>query len=239
MKKFENKTVVITGGANGIGKAAAALFLKDGAKVCVWDFAEPQENESENYLFCKVDVSDAAQCKVAAQNCIEKFGSIHILINNAGITRDAFFAKMNDEQWSKVIDVNLNGVYHATKAVVDLMINQQYGKIINTSSVVAHYGNIGQSNYAATKGAIISFTKSLAKELGRFNINVNAVAPGFIATDIIKTIPDKVINNLIEMAPLKRSGKPEDVAAVYFFLASDEASYITGAVINVDGGLSF
>jgi 3-oxoacyl-[acyl-carrier protein] reductase len=239
MKRFENKTVVITGGANGIGKAAADSFLDEGANVCVWDFAAPASiTAQDNFLFCKVDVSDSEQCKQAAQSCIDKFGAIHILINNAGITRDAMFAKMTEEQWSKVIDVNLNGVFHATKAVVDIMIKQKYGKIISTSSVVAHYGNIGQANYAATKGALISFTQTLAKELGKHNINVNAVSPGFIATDIVKTIPDNIIQAFTERSSLKRMGDPIDIANVYKFLASEDASYITGTVIQVDGGLS-
>jgi 3-oxoacyl-[acyl-carrier protein] reductase len=239
MKRFENKTVVITGGANGIGKAAADSFLDEGANVCVWDFAEPASVVAkDNFLFCKVDVSKSEQCKQAAQACMDKFGAIHVLVNNAGITRDAMFAKMTEEQWSKVIDVNLNGVFNATKAVVDIMIKQKYGKIISTSSVVAHYGNIGQANYAATKGALISFTQTLAKELGKHNINVNAVSPGFIATDIVKTIPDNIIQAFTERSSLKRMGDPNDIANVYKFLASEDASYITGTVIQVDGGLS-
>jgi 3-oxoacyl-[acyl-carrier protein] reductase len=239
---LENKVVVITGGANGIGLEAAKLFLKAGANVAVWDLKKgglDNISQSSKVLFCETNVADIKQCEVAFNDTMNQFGRVDILINNAGITRDATFQKMDAKQWQDVLDVNLTGVFNVTKTVVPSMIANQYGRIINTSSVVAHYGNFGQTNYAATKGALISFTKSLSKELGKNNITVNAVAPGFIETDIIKTMPEKVLDSLKSASDLKRAGTAEEVANVYLFLASSHASYITGSVINVDGGLSF
>lgn len=243
---FKGKTVVITGGANGIGKAAASLFLERGANVSIWDFNEEVGKQTvsefgvaERTLFCKVNVASMEDCVSAASATVAKFGRIDVLINNAGITRDVSLTKMDAQQWQQVMDVNLTGVFNATKSVCDYMIKQKYGRIISTSSVVAHNGNFGQTNYAATKGGVISFSKSLAKELGKYNITVNAVAPGFVETDIIKTIPDHVLQMIIFRVPLGRAGKPSDVAKAYAFLASDDAEYISGTVINVDGGLTF
>lgn len=239
---LENKVVVITGGANGIGLEAAKLFLKAGASVAIWDMKKggfDSIDQTSKIIFCETNVADIKQCEVAFNDTINQFGRVDILINNAGITRDATFQKMDQKQWQDVLDVNLTGVFNATKTVVPSMIANQFGRIINTSSVVAHYGNFGQTNYAATKGALISFTKSLSKELGKNNITVNAVAPGFIETDIIKTMPEKVLDSLKSASDLKRAGTAEEVANVYLFLASPYASYITGSVINVDGGLSF
>jgi len=176
--------------------------------------------------------------QAAAQAVIDKHGKIDILINNAGITRDATFKKMTSEQWSSVLDVNLTGVFNCTKAIVPHMIDREQGRIINTSSVVGLYGNFGQSNYATTKAGLIGFTKTLARELGKHQITVNAVAPGFIATDMIKTIPEKVINLMKEKTPVRRLGTPEDIANAYLFLSSDEAGYISGTVLSVDGALS-
>ncbi|MFY8020214.1 MAG: SDR family oxidoreductase, partial [Bacteroidia bacterium] len=170
--------------------------------------------------------------------CFDQFGKLDILINNAGITRDATLAKMSIQDWQSVIDVNLTGVFNCSKAVSQYMVQAGSGKIINTSSVVALYGNYGQSNYVAAKSALIGITKVWARELGRKGINVNAVAPGFIATDMIKTVPEKVINGIIEKTPLQRLGTPEDIANAYVFLSSDAASFINGHCLSVDGGIT-
>lgn len=245
MKRLEKKVVVITGGARGIGKAAALKFSDEGASVAIWDVDDARGNElinsiiknGGNAIFQKVDVTDIESTNGAAKFVIEKFGKIHILINNAGITRDASFLKMTPEQWKQVIDVNLTGVFNCTKSVTPYMVSEKYGKIINTSSVVGLYGNFGQTNYVATKSGIIGMTKVWARELGRKNINVNAVAPGFIATDMVDAMPENVLNSMKEKTPIGRLGKPEDIANAYLFLASDEASFINGTVLSVDGGL--
>lgn len=231
-----NKVVIITGGSSGIGKAAVNKFVNAGAKVAVWDVAPCAE--TENLKFFKVNTANPTDVASALTQTLNSFGSVHILINNAGITRDASFQKMTSEQWQQVLDVNLTGVFNCCKAVSSVMIQNNFGRIINTSSIVGLYGNYGQANYAATKAGVIAFTKTLSRELGKYNITVNAVAPGFIATDMIKTIPDKVIESMKEKVPLKKLGAPEDVANLYAFLASDEAQFISGAVVSVDGGLT-
>lgn len=247
MTHFQNKVVVITGGASGIGKAAVERFLSEGASVAVWDWAEPNAiHETQNLKFFKVNIANFQEVEQAAKATLEHFNTlthshlntIHILINNAGITRDASFQKMTREQWQQVMDVNLTGVFNCCKAVSPYMIENNFGRIINTSSIVGLYGNYGQANYAATKAGIIAFTKTLARELGKHNITVNAVAPGFIATDMIKNIPEKVIKAMKEKIPLKKFGTPEDVANLYAFLASDNAQFISGTVVSVDGGLT-
>jgi 3-oxoacyl-[acyl-carrier protein] reductase len=239
MMRFENKVVVITGGASGIGAAAVTKFLSEGAKVAVWDWVEPSlKSESPNFKFIKVNVAKFEDVTAATEDTIKLFGRIDILINNAGITRDASLQKMTSEQWQQVLDVNLTGVFNCCKAVSPNMIQNNFGRIINTSSIVGLYGNYGQANYAATKAGVIAFTKTLARELGKYNITVNAVAPGFIATDMIKTIPDKVIEMMTEKVPLKKLGTPEDVANTYAFLASEDAKFISGTVLSVDGGLT-
>jgi 3-oxoacyl-[acyl-carrier protein] reductase len=174
--------------------------------------------------------------ELATKKTLEQFGKIDILINNAGITKDASFLKMTSEQWQQVIDVNLTGVFNCTKAIAPSMVERKYGRIVNASSVVGIYGNFGQTNYVATKAGVIGMTQVWARELGRKGITVNAVAPGFIATDMIQTIPEKILEAIKEKTPLQRFGTPEDVANAYCFLASDEASFINGAVISVDGG---
>lgn len=177
------------------------------------------------------------QPKKAAKETVELFSTIDILINNAGITRDASLAKMTVEQWQQVIDVNLTGVFNCTKAVIPLMMEKKYGKIVNAASVVGLYGNFGQTNYVATKSGIIGMTKVWARELGRKGINVNAVAPGFIATEMMKTIPENILKSLEEKTPLGRLGLPEDIANAYLFLSSEEANFINGITLSVDGGL--
>ncbi|MER1989587.1 3-oxoacyl-ACP reductase FabG [Solibacillus isronensis] len=240
--RLENKVAIITGGAGGIGLAAVKRFLEEGAKVAIVDYDKQQGEKieaelGENVAFFAVDVSKLADVKEMVEQVVDRFGKIDILINNAGITRDATLVKMSEEDFEKVIQINLNGVYYCTQAVAPHMIAQGSGKIISTSSVSGVYGNFGQTNYAATKAAIIGMTKTWAKELGRKGINVNAVAPGFTATPMVEKMPEKVLQQMEGITSLQRLGKPEDIANAYLFLASDEASYITGHVLQVDGGI--
>lgn len=245
MKILENKVAVITGGAQGIGKATVKRFAEEGATVIIWDVNEEKAKStirelktvSEKIDFQKVDVTNLDSVTDAAKSIVEKHKMIDILINNAGITRDASLLKMTAEQWKQVVDVNLTGVFNCTKAVAPVMVENKSGKIVNTSSVVGLYGNFGQTNYVATKSGIIGMTKVWARELGRKGINVNAVAPGFIATEMVETVPEKVIEMLKEKTPLGKLGDPEDIANAYLFLVSDQAKYITGTVLSVDGGL--
>jgi len=246
MNRFQNKVVVITGGAAGIGKAAVEKFAREGAAVAIWDVNEVQGKELELILlkegfvakFSKVNTAKYEEVEKATQDVIKQFGKIDVLINNAGITRDATLQKMTAENWQQVLDVNLTGVFNCTKAISANMIENKDGAIINTSSIVGLYGNYGQSNYAATKSGVIGLTKTWARELGKYNITVNAVAPGFVATDMIATIPTKVIEAMKEKVPLRKLGTADDVANLYCFLASKEAAFISGAVISVDGGLT-
>jgi len=245
MKRLENKVSIITGGAQGIGKATAEKFLEEGAIVIIWDVDEMKGTQFVNQAkekglslkFMKVNVAKLEEVETAVKNIIDEFGRIDVLINNAGILRDATLLKMSAEKWQQVIDVNLTGVFNCTKAVAPFMVEKQSGKIVNATSVVGLYGNFGQTNYVAAKAGVIGMTKVWARELGRKGINVNAVAPGFIATEMVANMPEKVINMMKEKTPLGRLGTPEDIANAYCFLASDEASFINGAVISVDGGV--
>lgn len=242
MNRLNGRIAIITGAAGGIGKAAAQKFAEEGASVVIWDVNEELGNQlaselGNNSLFTKVDVTDINSTDAAAKQVIEKFGKIDILVNNAGITADSSLMKMSPEQWKKVIDVNLTGVFNCTKSVIPFMIEKKYGKIVNTSSVVGLYGNFGQTNYVATKAGVIGMTKVWARELGRKGITVNAVAPGFIATEMIKTVPENIIKSLEDKTPLGKLGEPEDIAYAYLFLCSDESKYVNGAVLSVDGGL--
>lgn len=242
---LKDRVTVITGGARGIGAAAARLFSEKGALVAVADF-----NEAAGQALCReivetggravslrVDVTDRGSVQAMVDGIMAEFGRIDILINNAGITRDAMLLKMTEEQWDQVLEVNLTGVFNCTRAVAAVMVSQGRGRIINTSSVVGAYGNVGQTNYAATKAGVLGMTKTWAKELGRKGITVNAVAPGFIATDMTAAVPPKVLDLMRQKTPLGRLGTPEDVARAYIFLASEDAAYINGAVLPVDGGL--
>ncbi len=197
-----------------------------------------QELEKKNVraVFQSVNVAKIESVELATKETLAQFGRIDILINNAGVTKDASFLKMTSEQWQQVIDVNLTGVFNCTKAIAPSMVERKYGRIINASSVVGIYGNFGQTNYVATKAGVIGMTQVWARELGRKGVTVNAIAPGFIATDMIQTIPEKILDAIKEKTPLQRFGTPEDVANAYCFLASDEASFINGTVISVDGG---
>ncbi|MDO9098355.1 MAG: 3-oxoacyl-ACP reductase FabG [Candidatus Methanoperedens sp.] len=243
--RLENKVVIITGAGSGIGKETALMFAKEGAKVVVADVNEKageeivvdiKKNGGEAF-FAKLDVTNREQSKQMVKTTLEKYGKIDVLINNAGIVQDAFLSKMTEEQWDKVIDVNLKGVFNCTQALVEVMMNQGNGVIINTSSIVGLNGNVGQVNYAATKAGLIGMTKTLAKELGKKGIRVNAVAPGFIATPMTSNVPEKILEMMKEKTPLRRLGEPKDVAYAYLYLASDEANFVNGAVLCVDGGL--
>jgi 3-oxoacyl-[acyl-carrier protein] reductase len=240
------KVCLITGAAQGIGLATAVKFANEGAIIVVCDVkqaavdaavAQCQAAGAQAVGFV-VDVTQRDMVDATVKAVLEKYGRIDVLVNNAGITQDARLQKMTLEQFDRVIDVNLRGVFHCAQAVTDAMVAQGSGVILNASSVVGIYGNYGQTNYAATKFGVIGFTKTWSRELGPKGIRVNAVAPGFIETPILSTIPDKVIQEMKERVPLKRMGQPDDIANVYAFLASDEASYINGTVIEVAGGLT-
>jgi len=245
MGMLEQKVVIVTGGAQGIGLCAAERFAAEGAIVAIWDFntekgvsAETQlRQEGRDVRFRQVNVTDSESVRTAVQALVDETGRIDVLVNNAGITRDASLLKMTEEQWQQVIDVNLGGVFHCTQAVAPVMVEQGSGSIINTSSVVGLYGNYGQTNYVATKSGVIGMTKVWARELGRKGIRVNAVAPGFIATDMVETIPAHIIEQIVGRTPLARMGKPGDIADAYVYLASDLASFVSGTVLSVDGGL--
>lgn len=240
--KLENRTAIITGGASGIGLETSKLFINEGANVVIADITEAAGKSAARKLgnkchFVKTDVSDKSSAYFCVIETIKKFGRIEILINNAGITSDASLLKMSSEQFEKVIDINLKGVFLMTKYAANHMAENNYGRIINTSSIVGLYGNFGQTNYAASKSGVIGMTKTWARELGRKGITVNAVAPGFIATDMIGTVPEKILNTIKERTPLGRLGTPSDIAKAYLFLASDDAEFITGITLSVDGGL--
>jgi len=242
--RLSGKVSIITGAGQGIGRATAIKFAKEGAKVAVCDInmdsvaqaVELVEAAGGEAIGFRVDVTDKESIAKMVAGVMAKWGRIDTLVNNAGIVQDAQFKKMTDEQFERVIDVNLKGVYHCTKAVVDIMLEQNSGVILNASSIVGLYGNFGQTNYAATKFGVIGMVKTWARELGRKGIRANAICPGFIETAILSSIPDKVIKMMEEKVPLGRLGKPEEIANTYAWLASDEASYINGAVIEVSGG---
>ncbi len=241
MKRLENKVAIITGGASGIGAATAVKFAEEGAKVVIWDLNEAKGQELAKQIggtFAKVNSANYQEIETAGKAVYDQFGRIDILINNAGITRDSTLKKMTPELWQQVIDVNLTGVFYCTKIISEYMLLNNYGRIISASSVVGIYGNFGQTNYVATKAGIIGMTKTLARELGRKGITVNAVAPGFIATEMVAAMPENVIDSMKAKVPIGRLGKPEEIASIYAYLASDEAAYINGTTISVDGGMT-
>jgi 3-oxoacyl-[acyl-carrier protein] reductase len=240
MGLLESKIAVITGGGRGIGKATAKLFTNEGATVVIAEFDEVSGQSTANELgahFIKTDISNEESVNALFNFISSEFGQLDILVNNAGILADSTLKKLDPDSFDAVINVNLRGVYLCGRAAADIMIEQGSGVILNASSVVAHHGNFGQTNYVASKAGVIGITKVWARELGKDGIRVNAVAPGFIQTNMTAGMPEKVVDMMGEKVPLKRWGQPEDVANAYTFLASDEASYITGAVLNVDGGV--
>ena len=244
--RLKDKVVVITGGARGIGKATGRLLGREGAKVVIADFderageqtAEELREEGVTALFVGCNVVDRAQVRDLFQRVIERFGRVDVLINNAGITADGWLAKMPEEDWDRVIDVNLKGVFNCSQEAAKVMMEQGEGCILNAASVVGIYGNMAQTNYAATKAGVIGMTKSWAKELGPKGIRVNAVAPGFIISDMTAKVPEKVLEMMAGKTPLRRLGRVDEVAEAYLFLASDSASFVNGAVLSVDGGLA-
>ncbi|MFM8511929.1 MAG: 3-oxoacyl-ACP reductase FabG [Betaproteobacteria bacterium] len=247
--KLLDKVCIITGAGQGIGLATASRFAAEGALVVVCDLRQADVDAA--VAECRrsggaaprstgfaLSVTDRPQVDAMVAAVKAQFGRVDVLVNNAGITQDARLQKMTLEQFDRVIDVNLRGVFHCSQAVADHMVLQGSGVILNASSIVGLYGNFGQTNYAASKFGVIGFTKTWSRELGPKGVRVNAVAPGFVATHILDTIPEKVLAEMTQEVPLRRLGKPEEIASVYAFLASDDASYINGAVIEVAGGLT-
>lgn len=240
MGLLKSKIAIVTGGGRGIGKATAKQFIEEGATVVIAEFDDISGRATANELgahFIKTDVSNEDSVIELFSSVKSKFGHLDILVNNAGILLDSTLKELEQDQFDAVINVNLRGVYLCGKAAADIMREQGSGVILNASSVVAHNGNFGQTNYVASKTGVIGMTKVWARELGKDGIRVNAVAPGFIQTDMTAGMPEKIVDMMGEKVPLKRWGQPEDVANAYTFLASDEASYISGTVLNVDGGV--
>jgi 3-oxoacyl-[acyl-carrier protein] reductase len=238
---MKNKVVLITGASGGIGKAIAQKFAQTGAKLALNDIAQTEESlkklaEELSGKYFLADVSKLEEVEKMIGDIQKELGRLDVLVNNAGICQDKTLAKMTKEEWQRVIDIDLTGVFNCTKAALPLIIANQ-GKIINVSSLVGQRGNFGQTNYAAAKAGIIGFTKALAKEVGRFGVTVNAIAPGFIETKLTENLPPEVKETVKKFTPLGRFGKPEEVANLVYFLASEEANFITGTVINIDGGL--
>ena len=246
MNGLKDRIAVVTGGADGIGRATAMRFAQEGAVVVIWDMNEEKGKQTAAEInaaggkasFLKVNTSNFAEVEAASKKVVEQYGKYEILINNAGITRDSTLKKMTPELWQQIIDVNLTGVFYCAKCAADIMTEQGWGRIVNASSVVALYGNFGQTNYVATKAGLIGMTKTMARELGKKGVTVNAVAPGFILTDMVRKMPEEVLKSMEDKVPVKRLGKPEEIAAAYAFLASDDAAYINGTVISVDGGMT-
>jgi 3-oxoacyl-[acyl-carrier protein] reductase len=242
---LEGKVALITGGARGIGRAIALRLARDGVRIAIGDLLREEglntqkevEEAGSEAMFAALDVTDEASVKDTVAQVESRWGHIDILANNAGITRDRLLLRLSEQDWDAVLDVNLKGAYLCSRAVLPLMLRQRWGRIVGTASVVGLAGNPGQTNYAASKAGLIGFTKALAREVATRNITVNAVAPGYIETQMVQTLSEKVQEAILGQIPMRRFGTPEDVAGVVAFLCSEEASYITGHVINVDGGM--
>lgn len=243
---LDGKTALVTGASRGIGRAIALCLAAEGARVAInyagnvkaaEEVKASVEAAGGTAILCQADIADSAAVETMVADVVKEFGAIDILVNNAGITRDTLLMRMKDEDFAKVLDTNLKGVFYCTKAVSKLMMKKRSGRIINMASVVGLVGNAGQTNYAAAKAGVIGFSKSAAKELASRGITVNVVAPGFIGTDMTAGLPESVKEKMLTDIPLGRMGEPEDVANAVLFLASDQASYITGQVVNVDGGM--
>jgi 3-oxoacyl-[acyl-carrier protein] reductase len=243
--KLAGRVALVTGAAQGIGKAVALLLARNGADIVVSDInlekAEETANEINSIgrkaLAVKVDVADWNDVERMVGVILEKFAKIDILVNNAGITRDKLILRMTEEDWDAVLNVNLKGTFHCTKAVVRYMAKQRSGKIVNIASVVGEMGNAGQANYSASKAGVIGLTKTIAREFAQRGININAIAPGYIETPMTEVLPEKAKEELKRLIPMERLGKPEDVAEAVLFLVSEESNYITGQVLNVNGGI--
>lgn len=243
---LDGKTALVTGASRGIGRAIALCLAAEGARVAI-NYAGNVKAAEEvkaaieaaggTAILCQADIADSSAVEAMVANVVKEFGTIDILVNNAGITRDALLMRMKDEDFTKVLNTNLKGVFYCTKAVSKLMMKKRSGRIVNMASVVGLVGNAGQTNYAAAKAGVIGFSKSAAKELASRGITVNVVAPGFIGTDMTAGLPESVKEKMLTDIPLGRMGEAEDVANAVLFLASDQASYITGQVVNVDGGM--
>jgi 3-oxoacyl-[acyl-carrier protein] reductase len=236
--RLENKVAIVTGGAKGLGGEMAQTFAREGAKVIAVDMA-PLTYECENVEYYQLNVTDGAACLAFFEYAKEKYGKIDILVNNAGITRDAMTRKMTDDMWDLVIDINLKGVFNLTRHIGPHMEEMGGGSIINISSVVGEYGNIGQANYAASKAGVLGLTKTWAKEFARKGVpvRVNAIAPGYIMTDMMKTVPEDLLKKFAGLTMLGRLGQPEEIAKAALFLASDDSSYVTGHTLSVNGGM--
>jgi 3-oxoacyl-[acyl-carrier protein] reductase len=242
---FKDKVVLVTGSAQGIGKEIALMFADNGCNVCISDINLEEAKKTSDLVrqkgvkseAYKLDVSDYNSVEETVKKILDNFGKIDILINNAGITKDNLIIRMDEKEWNMVIGINLTGTFYCTKAVVKSMMKNRYGKIVNIASIIGVRGNPGQANYSASKGGVIALTKTCAKELGSRNINVNAIAPGFIETKMTEVLSSDVKESLTKSIPLKRLGQPKDVAAACLFLASSNSDYITGQVIQVDGGI--
>ena len=243
---LDGKTALVTGASRGIGRAIALCLAAEGARVAInyagnvkaaEEVKASVEAAGGTAILCQADIADSAAVEAMIADVVKEFGTIDILVNNAGITRDTLLMRMKDEDFAKVLDTNLKGVFYCTKAVSKLMMKKRSGRIVNMASVVGLVGNAGQTNYAAAKAGVIGFSKSAAKELASRGITVNVVAPGFIGTDMTAGLPESVKEKMLTDIPLGRMGEPEDVANAVLFLASDQASYITGQVVNVDGGM--
>jgi acetoacetyl-CoA reductase len=241
---IENKIAFVTGGIRGLGNAISSLFLQSGATVIACDINEElgqqwlEDKKNEGYAnvdFFSANVGDITSCQSAVSKALDKYNKIDILVNNAGITRDKTLVKMEEEQWNQVINTNLNSMFNVTKQILPSMIEQNFGRIINISSVVGIIGNFGQTNYAAAKAGILGFTKSLALESARKGITVNAICPGFIETEMTALMPEKAIEMIKGLIPMQRMGKPHDIARAALFLADEEANYISGTELHVNG----